>query len=109
MLRFLLFPAVLAVVAYATLDGADLSDIIKFGFVLLIALCTAVVYAWAAMAGPTVPGEISRQRSQGQEHKAHGDHACKTDEIDGVKGNPHGCSPRDIADYSLQSKVPLKV
>lgn len=38
--RFLLFPAVLAVVAYATLGGADFSDIIKFGFVLLI--------AWAA-------------------------------------------------------------
>lgn len=50
MLRFLLFPAVLAVVAYATLSGADLSDIIKFGFVLLIALCTAVIYAWAARA-----------------------------------------------------------
>ena len=48
MLRFLLFPAVLAVVAYATLGGADFSDIIKFSFVLLIALCVAVIYAWAA-------------------------------------------------------------
>jgi hypothetical protein len=48
MLGFLLFPAVLAIVAYATLGGADLSDIIKFGFVLLIALCTAVIYARAA-------------------------------------------------------------
>jgi hypothetical protein len=50
MLRFLLFPAVLAVVAYATLGGADSSDIIKFGCVLLIALCAAVFYAWAARA-----------------------------------------------------------
>jgi ABC-type dipeptide/oligopeptide/nickel transport system permease subunit len=50
MLRFLLFPAVLAVVAYATLGGADLSDIIKFGVVLLIALCTAIIYARAARA-----------------------------------------------------------
>jgi hypothetical protein len=48
MLRFLLFPVVLAVVAYATLGGADFSDIIKFSFVLLIALCVAVIYAWAA-------------------------------------------------------------
>jgi putative effector of murein hydrolase LrgA (UPF0299 family) len=50
MLRFLLFPAVLVVVAYATLAGADFPDIIKFGFVLLIALCTAVIYAWVARA-----------------------------------------------------------
>ena len=50
MLRFLLFPAVLAVVAYATLGGADFPDIIRFSFVLLIALCTAVIYAWAARA-----------------------------------------------------------
>ena len=50
MLRFLLFPAILVVAAYATLGGADLSDITKFGFVLLIALCTAVTYAWAARA-----------------------------------------------------------
>ena len=50
MLRFLLFPAVLAVVAYATLGGADSSDIMEFGLVLFIALCTAVVYAWAARA-----------------------------------------------------------
>lgn len=50
MLRFLLFPTVLAVVAYATLGGADFPNIIKFGFVLLIALCTAVIYAWAAGA-----------------------------------------------------------
>ena len=48
MLRFLLFPAILVVAAYATLGGADLSDIIKFGFVFLIALCVAVIYAWAA-------------------------------------------------------------
>jgi tetrahydromethanopterin S-methyltransferase subunit C len=48
MLRFLLFPAVLAVGAYATLGGADFSDIIKFSFVLLIALCVAVIYVWAA-------------------------------------------------------------
>lgn len=50
MFRILLFPAVLAVVAYATLGGADFSDIIKFGCVLLIALCAAVIYAWAARA-----------------------------------------------------------
>ena len=50
MLRFLLFPTVLAVVAYATLGGADFSDIIKFGFVLLVALCAAVIYARAARA-----------------------------------------------------------
>ena len=50
MLRFLLFPAVLAVVAYATLGGADFSDIIKFGSVLLIALCVTVIYAWVARA-----------------------------------------------------------
>ena len=50
MLRFLLFPAVLAVVAYATLSGADFPGILKFGSVLLIALCTAVIYAWAARA-----------------------------------------------------------
>ncbi len=50
MLRFLLFPAVLAVVAYAMLRGADFSDIIKFGLVLFIATCTAVIYAWAARA-----------------------------------------------------------
>jgi hypothetical protein len=49
MLRFLLFPAV-AVVAYATLGGADFPDIIRFSFVLLVALCTAVIYAWAARA-----------------------------------------------------------
>ena len=48
MLRFLLFPAVLVVVAYATLGGADFPDIIRFSFVLLVALCTAVIYAWAA-------------------------------------------------------------
>ena len=48
MFRILLFPAVLAVVAYATLGGADFPDVIKFSFVLLIALCTAVIYAWAA-------------------------------------------------------------
>ena len=48
MLRFLLFPTVLAVVTYATLGSANFLDIIKFGFVLLIALCTAVIYAWAA-------------------------------------------------------------
>jgi len=42
MLRFLLFPAVLVVAAYAALGGADLAEIIKFGFVLLIALCTAL-------------------------------------------------------------------
>ena len=50
MLSFLLFPAVLAVVAYATLGGADFSDIIKFGLVLLIVLCVAVIYASAARA-----------------------------------------------------------
>ena len=50
MLRFLLFPAVLAVVAYATLGGTDLSDIMKFGVALLVALCAAVIYAWAARA-----------------------------------------------------------
>lgn len=50
MLRFLPFPTVLVVAAYAALGGADLSDIIKFGFVLLIALCAAVIYAWAARA-----------------------------------------------------------
>jgi putative effector of murein hydrolase LrgA (UPF0299 family) len=50
MLRFLLVPGVLAVVAYATLGGADLSDIMKFGFALLVALCAAVIYAWAARA-----------------------------------------------------------
>ena len=48
MFRILLFPAVLAVVAYATLGGADFPDVIKFSFVLLTALCTAVIYAWAA-------------------------------------------------------------
>jgi hypothetical protein len=50
MLRFLLFPTVLTVVAYATLGGADFSDIMKFGFVLLVALCATVVYARAARA-----------------------------------------------------------
>jgi putative effector of murein hydrolase LrgA (UPF0299 family) len=50
MLRFLLVPGVLAVVAYATLGGADFSDIMTFGCVLLIALCAAVIYAWAARA-----------------------------------------------------------
>lgn len=50
MLRFLLFPTVLAVVAYATLGGTELSDIMTFGLVLLVALCTAVIYARAAKA-----------------------------------------------------------
>jgi putative effector of murein hydrolase LrgA (UPF0299 family) len=50
MLRFLLVPAVLAVVAYGTLGGADFPDIMKFGCVLLGALCAAVVYARAARA-----------------------------------------------------------
>jgi len=50
MLRLLLFPAVLAVVAYATLSGADFSDIIKFGAVLFLALCVAVIYARAVRA-----------------------------------------------------------
>ena len=50
MLRFLLLPTVLAVVAYATLNGAELSDIMTFGLVLLAALCTAVIYARAAKA-----------------------------------------------------------
>jgi putative effector of murein hydrolase LrgA (UPF0299 family) len=50
MLRFLLLPTVLAVVAYATLSGADLSNIVTFGFVLVVALCTAVIYARAARA-----------------------------------------------------------
>jgi putative effector of murein hydrolase LrgA (UPF0299 family) len=50
MLRFLPFPAVLAVIAYATLGGADFSDIIKFGSVLLIALCATVICAWVARA-----------------------------------------------------------
>ena len=50
MLKFLLFPTVLTVVAYATLGGADFSDIMKFGCVLLVALCAAVIYAWAARA-----------------------------------------------------------
>ena len=43
--------------------------------------------------------EMLGQGPQGQEHKAHGDHACEADEIDGVKGHPHGCSPRNI--YAL--------
>jgi hypothetical protein len=50
MLRFLLIPAVLAVVAYATLNSAELSDIMTFGLVLFVALCTAVIYARAARA-----------------------------------------------------------
>lgn len=50
MLRFLLFPAVLAVVAYATLSGSDLSDILTFGLVLLLALCWVVLYAVAVKA-----------------------------------------------------------
>lgn len=50
MLRFLLFAAVLTIIAYATLGGGDLSDIIKFGLVLLIALCAAAIYAGAARA-----------------------------------------------------------
>jgi putative effector of murein hydrolase LrgA (UPF0299 family) len=50
MLRFLFVPAVLAVVAYATLGGTDFPDIMKFGCVLLVALCAAVVYASAARA-----------------------------------------------------------
>ena len=50
MLRFLLFPAVLAVVAYAALGDAELLDIMKFGCVLLVALSAAVIYAWAARA-----------------------------------------------------------
>lgn len=50
MLRFLLIPAVLAVVAYATLGGAELLDIMKFGCVLFVALCAAVIYARAAKA-----------------------------------------------------------
>jgi hypothetical protein len=50
MLRFLLFPAVLAVVAYATLSGSDLSDILTFSLVLLVALCWVVLYALAVQA-----------------------------------------------------------
>jgi hypothetical protein len=50
MLRFLLFPGVLAVVAYATLSGSDLSDILTFSLVLLLALCWVILYAVAAKA-----------------------------------------------------------
>jgi hypothetical protein len=57
-------------------------------------------HQWSETA---VPDEILRQGTQRQHHKAHGDHACEADEIDGIKGSPHG------ADHSLQSRVPLKV
>jgi hypothetical protein len=50
MFRFLLVPAVIAVVAYATFSRADLSDVMTFGLVLFIALCAAVIYASAARA-----------------------------------------------------------
>jgi membrane protein implicated in regulation of membrane protease activity len=50
MLRFLLFPTVLAVVAYATLGGAGFSDIIKFSAVLFLALSAVVIYALAVRA-----------------------------------------------------------
>jgi hypothetical protein len=48
MVKFLLFLAVLAVVAYATLGSAGLSDILTFALVLCLALCVAAVYALAA-------------------------------------------------------------
>ena len=50
MLRFLIAPAVFAVVAYATLSGADLSDTVKFALILIIALTAVAIYAWAARA-----------------------------------------------------------
>ena len=50
MLRFLLLPAVLAVVAYATFVRADFRDCLKFGLVLFIALSAAAIYAGAASA-----------------------------------------------------------
>lgn len=48
MFRFLLFPAVLAIAAYATFSGEGLLNAAKFGFVLLLALCVLIVYAFAA-------------------------------------------------------------
>ena len=48
MLRLLLFPAVLAIAAYATFSGEGLLNAAKFGFVLLLALCVLIVYAFAA-------------------------------------------------------------
>ena len=58
MLRFLLFPTVLAVVAYATLGGAGFSDIIKFSAVLFLAIprSSFTPSLSGLNAGPTVSG-----------------------------------------------------
>jgi hypothetical protein len=61
MLRFLLFPAVLAVVAYATLGGADLADVVKFSFVLFLALCVVAIYALAVKAKRRPAGTPRRE------------------------------------------------
>jgi hypothetical protein len=50
MLRFLLLPTILAVVAYATFVRADFRDCLKFGFVLFITLSATAIYADAASA-----------------------------------------------------------